>query len=630
MRKPALKMTLGIQFKLILLVASLLFFVCVSLGLISYWQSSQALINNNYAALEAKVADAGKLVFNKIEGDKKLLEGVAQNPVVRSMDWSQLEELLQAESERLGYSGMGIADRDGILRMNDGNISNISDFSGFQKALAGKTDFSDPIMSDHTSTVVIMETVPVFNEDRKIIGVLFAELNATHLNSIVSNIKIGKNGYAFMLNQEGTTIAHRDINKVLKQENLIKDGKDAELSQLIELEKKMIKDEVGTGEYSYQGSEKFMAYRPVSGTNWSVAVTVPKKEIMEGVNALYYFIFVVTAVLLLISIAISALIGRSIAKPINLVANLAEIVSKGNFSNDIPKKLLARKDEIGHLAQSFDKINSNLSGFVNEIANNAESLAATAEQLSASTQQISAGTQEQSGQLQLVTLSVKDLSEVNNKVTSSANNAAIVADKVKNTADEGAVLVLNVDQGMKTITDNMHKLDKNSQKIGEIITVIEDIADQTNLLALNAAIEAARAGDYGRGFAVVAGEVRKLAERSGSATKEIAQVIEMIEKDTRHAVVAVEQGAEMMGGAKNSFSMISDLSKENAQTVYDIVNVANQADNNTNEVSTATENISAVVEEAAAGVQEISASAEEMAAMAERLLGMLREFKVKE
>lgn len=627
--KHWLRMKQGIKFKLIVSIASMLFFVCAGLGLISYWQSSQALVNNVYDALKGKADDAAKLVYSKIQGDIKAMEGVAQNPIIRNMDYTQLTELLKAEEKRLGYSSMGVAGLDGILRMSDGNISNISDHPGFQKATAGRSSIGDPAMSAHTSTMVVMETVPVLNEEGAIAGVLVAELDATHLNSITSDVKYGKNGYAYMINREGTTIAHPNVDNVLNGENRIRDGKGADLAQLIALEKRMVNGEVGIGAYLYQGINKFMAFRPVSGTDWFVAVTVPQKELMAGINALSISICIAALLFLIISVAISALIGRNIAKPINLVASHAGIVAQGDFSQDLPRKLLHRKDEIGLLAQSFLQINTNLSGFVNQIEGSAEALAATAQQLSAGTQQISAGTQEQSGQLQQVTLSVRDLAEINHKVAASAEDAVIIADKVKTTADKGEAIVSDVDQGMRSITENMHKLDTNSQKIGQIISVIEDISDQTNLLALNAAIEAARAGDYGRGFAVVADEVRKLAERSGSATKEIAQLIGTIAADTRQAVFAVSQGAEMMGNAKVSFLDISHLSKENAEMVHEIVDVAHQADKNTDKVSEATENISAVVEEAAAGVQEISASAEELSAMAEKLLAMLNGFNVK-
>jgi len=227
-----------------------------------------------------------------------------------------------------------------------------------------------------------------------------------------------------------------------------------------------------------------------------------------------------------------------------------------------------------------------------------QTTASSSLEISSTAESLAAASQEQSSQTEEVASAVEEMSRTVSENATSANRTADVARKSGEIATIGAGVVKQTVNKMKDIADvvktsanNIQKLGDSSKEIGEIISVIDDIADQTNLLALNAAIEAARAGEQGRGFAVVADEVRKLAERTTEATKQIAKMIKGIQKETDQAVVAMNKGTiEVQNG----------------------IDLADKAGESLNHILTSTQDVLDMINQIAAASEEQSATSEQI------------------
>ena len=345
---------------------------------------------------------------------------------------------------------------------------------------------------------------------------------------------------------------------------------------------------------------------------------------------------------IVIGMGIAQLIVRSVSVAIARMLGLIQEIADNNLAMVDIK--VDSEDDIGKADAALNRMKNNLRGIILSIAGTASHVASASEEISSSATQLAQSAETQKDQTMQVASSMQEMSSTVVSVSDSCNKAAEAASQAAETARVGGSIVDETLAKMRTIAESvgatakkMEELGKSSDQIGRIIGVIDDIADQTNLLALNAAIEAARAGEQGRGFAVVADEVRKLAERTTTATKEIAQMIKNIQDETKVAVLAmesgtkqVEEGVHSTAKAGDSLRAIIQMSEQVGGMITEIATAATEQSSTTEQVNMNIDQISKLVKESAIGAQQSATACQDLSGLALDLQTMVGKFKLEE
>ncbi|SIO38676.1 methyl-accepting chemotaxis protein [Halodesulfovibrio marinisediminis] len=632
-------------------------------------QIAKGLQNQITAWVKDINQDLSMIASNDAVQKSLLSEGLNYSASVRATAMLQ-----NMKKEYSYYEGVGIINKEGIATAYSDTTMvgklNISTRGYFKKVMQGTPAISDAIKSKVTGKPVFVSATPIMNNGNAI-GAIIGVVNLSSFSkSYISPIKMGKTGYAFLLAKSGYLCAHPDASLILK-------------TKLTDFDwgKKVASMDTGVVTYEWRGTKKIVTFRKEPITGWRIGIGTNVDDIFSSISSIRNSNIITATLVVILTGIVLFFIVHKIVMAITRCVNFAENIAKGSLDQELN---IERHDEVGTLANALRKMSTNLRQMIataeqktseaeqeserahiamqeaEEARNEAEKakregmlqaaaqletivehITTTATELAAQIDESSRGAELQLERTSETATAIEEMNATVLEVARNATAAASHADDTKQKAEEGQDVVSSVVQSIDevsersiSLTESLGTLGKRAEDIGSVMTVITDIADQTNLLALNAAIEAARAGEAGRGFAVVADEVRKLAEKTMQATREVEEAIQAIQMASKENIQGMQETSNVVvhstglaSDAGDSLKSIVEVAIANADQVRSIASASEEQSATSEQIGRSSDEINRIAMETASAMRESAIAVNELAEMSLKLQQVVIELK---
>lgn len=533
--------------------------------------------------------------------------------------------------------------KSALENIKDGQLFNMAKEKDGLSFWVGSLYELDDQISDMASYAMALARLIKNPYTSEIEGIIVITVKQNLVANALKDVQLGNGSELHLISPDGKDIAY-----------MMSDGVSQELDTSVPenqvvgtaLYSEIVSNETGKGSdvTRYRDGEYLAVYSAIGESGFNLVGLTPTSIFSAKAADIRNITLLLTVLVSAFAVVVGILMAGGISRAVNHVLQISKQVSEGDLTVRFDH---GRKNEFGTLAKAFNVVIENMRSMignvtqsannVNEsagiIASTAKEAAVVSREVAKAVEEIAAGAADQAGEAEQCNKKMGDLEEKINAVSEYANEIGAYTSETIRLTKQGLAAVENLEGASRETTEitqgiisDIQALDKNSQSIGSIIAVIDQIADQTNLLALNAAIEAARAGESGRGFAVVADEIRKLAEQSVAATGEIAKIIEnnrsqtaQVAKRALSANDIISSQNKAVTDTAETFNRISASMDQLAAKVEQILSGITDMNNYKTDVLLAIQNISSVSQQIAASTQEVTASSQEQLSGIEQL-----------
>ena len=650
----------SLKYKLLIIFAFLVLVSTASENFFVTRKARYAILDKVEVHLKDKANNTVDIINGRIESLFQFLEGIARMHFLRDTEMAYTEKAMLLNREvkfNQTFSKLYLVEMSGIAYLEDGKSYNYKDDARFNASRKGEKYITEPFYDvSIDNDFVIGLSVPVYDNAKNVIAVLYANIDGTWLCQSIKDIVVGKTGYCYIIDAKGVTIADEEIEYVKNFENSIEDdgakgskkGKDS----LSTFEQKVLaSSEQFVGYWSEDGVWHISSFAKIGSKGWFVIVQAPMNEFLDAISFLRMVMILLGGLVVILTLIFIYPVIRRVVKPVRNVVSVLKDISQGE--GDLTARLpLHGNDEITDLALYFnetiskigssikhvdssvrfmEEVGDNLSHNTNQTASSIHEISANIENVKKQSIFQSQSVEQTASTMEEIIRTIDQLSiQIEKQVASIASSSSSIEQMLSSIGSitgtleksDGLIHELGTatkdgEETLATSNSVTQKIAEESGSLMEASSVIQHIASQTNLLAMNAAIEAAHAGEAGKGFAVVADEIRKLAEESSSQGANITSTLKSLSGE-------IEELSETSKVVESKFNVIFELSKQVKEMSFSLTNAMREQTDGSNEVLSAIKNINDATSYVQQGSSEMLRRSKGVAIEMQKLDGLTR------